>query len=831
MTIRSPQHSTKAGQETTWSFYVGSKLVEIAVTPDSHALLLSLDPTTQQKKLEELHYGMQAAAATQDKSPMSPTFGLGQSTPLRGAVAEGREGGWGTGATHSQTTPIIGSGDERRGIGAAEQERIIPPRFFASPIPEDKELELIRSRLENLSTSMRQPATEHHDALNWTYTAQEHQQHEEQKACTDRRHEFEQRTKQFLSLPAKRFTAAYNSCIFHFKRNVNTLISKELISELMDELDKQYQETSKARDYCMEVLSQEDLNFNPKYEEYMTIKLDQFNECRQLRDQYVAIHQQELQLPQRSLQAEVGHQARHHGPDSTGTIPKVPQLNKELLSNVQEGKGTLENITPISKCTSRPGAQFQTEQEHTSQYHQPSSHTNQHHEQGTGGNQHSNQHHEQDTGGNQHSNQHHEQGTGGHQQSNQQHEQDTRRSQQSNRHSTQNEHGTEAEETQNQDRNRNQNEEHHRRRFFREENEENLNASVPPTGLSGNTFTQHQFRFKLDEELGLVSDFDASNPKDYMAFRAQWTNFERKMVNSGRSQEDLYCALLRKLKGSARELCKNKYHDPEAYTWSIRQLDRLYNKPENLLRLMITKLLKTSKMDDTYESLLMGMSKLQEAWQDLNQANLTNEELKGLLFIAATEKSLSEGSWKCWLDIQNNHSGHPLSVFEARTYFGAIETALSNEQRRKEAGRSSSVMDKRPQPKPKQKSTLFGSYNTMNEDEQIPNNSKVTMRQNQARTKDGKCVFCLETPHPYQLWCPKLKTMPIDEIWQIIRTHKIFCQMCLGLGHWSNACPAAKAGKLNKCNVQNEKGQRCNRPHTKYLHQGSTSKSNNKTQQ
>ena len=331
--------------------------------------------------------------------------------------------------------------------------------------------------------------------------------------------------------------------------------------------------------------------------------------------------------------------------------------------------------------------------------------------------------------------------------------------------------------------------------------------------------------------MGLVSDFDASNPSDYMAFRAQWTNFERKMVNSGRSQEDLYCALLRKLKGSARELCKNKYHDPEAYTWSIRQLDRLYNKPENLLRLMITKLLKTSKMDDTYESLLMGMSKLQEAWQDLNQANLTNEELKGLLFIAATEKSLSEGSWKCWLDIQNNHSGHPLSVFEARTYFGAIETALSNEQRRKEAGRSSSVMDKRPQPKPKQKSTLFGSYNTMNEDEQIPNNSKVTTRQNQARTKDGKCVFCLGTPHIYQLHCPKLKTMPIDEIWQIIRTHKIFCQMCLSLGHWTNRCPAAKAGKLKKCDVQNEKGRWCNKPHTKYLHQGSTSKSNNKTQQ
>ncbi len=457
MMIRSPQHNTKADQENTWSFYVGSKLVEQSVAPESHAALLSFDPTTQQKKLEELYYKMQAAATTQERPLMSPTIGLGQSTPLRGAVAEGRDGGWGTGATHSQTTPIIGSGDERRGFGAAEQEPIIPTRLFASPPPQGDELENIRSRLENLSTSIRQSAAEHHDALNWTYTAQEHEQYEEeQKACANRKHEFEQRAKQYLSLPAKRFTAAYNSCIFHFKRNVNTLISKELISELMDELEKQYQETSKARDYCMEVLSQEDLNFNSKYEDYMKIKLDQFNECRRLKDQYVIIHQQELQLPQRSLQAEVGHQARHHGPDSTGTIPKVPQLNKELLSNVQEGKRTLESITPISK------------------YHQPSSHSNQHHEQGTGGHQHSNQHHEQGTG----ENQHHEQGTGGHQQSNQQQERDTRRSQRSNRHSTQNEHGTEAGETQNQGRNGDQNEEHHRRRFFRETNEENLNTSM-----------------------------------------------------------------------------------------------------------------------------------------------------------------------------------------------------------------------------------------------------------------------------------------------------------------------------------------------------------------
>ena len=68
--IRSPQHNTKADQENTWSFYVGSKLVEQSVAPESHAALLSFDPTTQQKKLEELYYKMQTAAATQERQLM-----------------------------------------------------------------------------------------------------------------------------------------------------------------------------------------------------------------------------------------------------------------------------------------------------------------------------------------------------------------------------------------------------------------------------------------------------------------------------------------------------------------------------------------------------------------------------------------------------------------------------------------------------------------------------------------------------------------------------------------------------------------------------------------
>ena len=93
---------------------------------------------------------------------------------------------------------------------------------------------------------------------------------------------------------------------------------------------------------------------------------------------------------------------------------------------------------------------------------------------------------------------------------------------------------------------------------------------------------------------------------------------------------------------------------------------------------MVQKLLKGQKMHDTYESLLGGMNKLWDAWSDLDQADLTKDQLKGLLFIAATEKNLSEESWKCWLEEQNDpkYQENPMAAFEIKTFLGTSANAV-----------------------------------------------------------------------------------------------------------------------------------------------------------
>ena len=107
--------------------------------------------------------------------------------------------------------------------------------------------------------------------------------------------------------------------------------------------------------------------------------------------------------------------------------------------------------------------------------------------------------------------------------------------------------------------------------------------------------------------------------------------------------------------------------------------------------------------------------------------------------------------------------------------------------------------------------------------------------QKQARTVNGRCVFCTKTPHIYQLWCPGLKNMSPDEVWATMRKNKIFCQMCLGLGHKQNECEATKEGRLQKCSIKNDRGEECSKLHCRFLHQhpknGATSTSDNQTEQ
>ena len=150
-------------------------------------------------------------------------------------------------------------------------------------------------------------------------------------------------------------------------------------------------------------------------------------------------------------------------------------------------------------------------------------------------------------------------------------------------------------------------------------------------------------------------------------------------------------------------------------------------------------------MVDTYDSLVGGLTKLVDAWNDLDQADLTKDQLKGLLFIAATEKNLSEESWKCWLDVQNDskYKQNPMDAFKIQTYLGAINTAMLNAQRRKTAFGPREEMSRTPARTGRQQSTLYGSYSNAVQENYQPKGSI----QQQARGQDDTCVFCNKSRH------------------------------------------------------------------------------------
>ena len=353
-------------------------------------------------------------------------------------------------------------------------------------------------------------------------------------------------------------------------------------------------------------------------------------------------------------------------------------------------------------------------------------------------------------------------------------------------------------------------------------------SRVPTPSAPSVINEHHHTRFKLKEELSLVEPWDGSRPRAYMAFRAQWANFYEKMKQEDRSNLDLYYALLKVLGGSAKELAQTKYPNNTSYDQAIKKLDSLFYNPTNLLRDMVHNLLKGQKMVDTYESLLSGMTKLNDAWHDLDQADLTKNQLKGLLFVAATEKNLSEESWKCWLEVQNDpkFKQNPMDAFEISAYLGSINKAMLNAQKRKNAIGS---RDSNPNIPPKtgkpgsggrKQSTLFGSYsNAMANQGQggSGNNQSKTKVQQQARGSNNTCVICGNNPHKYQLNCPKLREMTPNQIYKIMTDSGIECQMCLGLGHRTRECPAVQEGFLKKCSVKEDNAE-CGRYHCRFLH-------------
>ena len=97
-----------------------------------------------------------------------------------------------------------------------------------------------------------------------------------------------------------------------------------------------------------------------------------------------------------------------------------------------------------------------------------------------------------------------------------------------------------------------------------------------------------------------------------MAFRAQWNNFVNKMKSEQRSNLDLYYSLLKVLDGRAKDFVSTKYPSDQSYAQAIAKLDEHFYNPTIQLRDMIRNLLKGQKMSDTYDSLLSGITKLND---------------------------------------------------------------------------------------------------------------------------------------------------------------------------------------------------------------------------
>ena len=652
-----PRHRTNAAHPYTWEFLRDGEQVFLEVEVKDHQYLIDLnDPQRQQTYLENI------SNPTRVTSTPANLGGGSGTTPAHGVTAEGTTGG---GLDKYGVFDKLDKWDDN--FADIENRHKKLERTPNSPTPTEASLEEIKERTKRVEESLIKNTE--------VKKLPVEDQNEEKIACRNRHHEFEQRTKTHLSAPARRFIKACDALMVELDRTLfGDEISKEHGDILLKDVQEQYLEVERVREYCLEPLDYLERE-EDKYTEYMRKKFVLKCKCERIHRKYFEQEEENKKLRDQSQQQQM-QQEQMQPPtinEKEYQIPSGRQPPMDFTTPIPQGMhqekpgfpASMDFLTPIHKESGRERPRFQV-----FQGQEPSIPINQ------------------------------------------------------------------------------------------------RDASTYQLRNPVLVEQQPQRRFKLEEELALVERWGTDKPRAYMAFRAQWNNFVTKMETSGRSQIDLYYALLKKLDNKAKDLVETKYPDANSYNRAIRQLDDLFYEPTNLLRDLINKLLRTNKMVDTYESLLSGVSELSEAWRDLEQANLDKEQLKGLLFIAATEKNLSEGAWQEWLEVQNRPSENPMDCFQVESYMEAINVALTNAQKRQNAmGKPNYGSEQRPKPKPR--STLYGSYNTMTTStENIP---KPT--QNQARTKDGQCVFCKNQPHKYQLYCPNLKKMTSDEIFNLSLIH------------------------------------------------------------
>ena len=516
---------------------------------------------------------------------------------------------------------------------------------------------------------------------------------DDENNCHSNHHEFESRTRKFLSAPARQFMNAYRACVFHFSRSQNP-ISKQFGDDILQKLTDAFNELQKVRQYCLEPFSDQEIS--EKYEYYMNEKLDLYNEALQLHDQHFNAEIIEEESLQRATKLSILQQNLQTTTQQIDIVPTIPQPRGFTERPIDQKPWSIRQPIIHRDPTFGLPNPFERNLPHTRQ--------------------------------------------------------DTR-----------------------------------------------------------------QHHFKLKEELALVTKFNASQPREYMAFRANWTNFIQKMNIAKRSELDKYYALLSVLEGRAKDFIQTKYPRDGTYAEAIGKLDQLFYQPGNLLRDMMHTLNKTNKMVDTYDSLLQGITKLWDAWADLNHADLSKDQLKGLFFISASEKNLSREGWKFWLEIQNQpkNIANPLACYDINSYMGAIRKAMTNAEKMQNAIGKPQWAEQDRFTKPK--STLYGSYNMMHKNSNNKENKGNYKAQDQARTKEGKCVFCKQQPHKYQLYCPELNNMDPQEIKRIMTTSNIHCNMCLGTKHNTRNCIDTNEKRLKVCNKKSNNIE-CKGFHCGYLH-------------
>ena len=679
-----------------------------------------------------------------------------------------------------------------------------------SPTPTDQTLEEITQRLSRMEESRTQRAGAQEppptDQLGDNGNAAH--QNKEEDACSNRLHEFQQRTIKHLSAPSRKFYEAVRALHFQLDNpNFTDDVSKQYGDGLLRDVEENYKIVEEAREYCLEVLELEERMQNHRAE-YLDHKFEEVLLCRRIHSKYFE-HQeekkrQEQQYQEQQSQKQLRQKLQFQGqmpPPTPGFAPNTsirmstpfPQHSKQSFRPPFDDLGQQGTQQGQSRPRSQPG--FNDFGQQGAHYGQ----SQQRQQQGFDDLGQEGAHYGQ-------SQQRQQQGFDDLGQQGAQYGQSQQRQQQ--RCDDLGQQGPQYDQSQQRPPLFNIYEDHGQR-------------SRKATSTAPMFENHYRPRFKLIEELALVEKWDGSQPGTYMIFRHQWKNFYDKMMKEERTGMDMYQALLKVLGGAAKAMAQTKYPTDESYAHAISKLDKHFYNPTIFLRDMVRNLTKTQKMNDSYGSLFDGLNKLYDAWNDLEQADLSIEQLKGLFFITATEKNLSEESWKYWLEFQNDpqHAYNPMAAYSTPAYLGAIQKAMNNAQKRINV-LGPRENNPRTQAKPgKKQSTLFGAYsNAVQSKPQSQSNPPSNAQTpKQARGPNGTCVICGQTPHKYQLNCFKLRKMSVDEIYKVMTNYGINCQMCLELGHRTKDCPAFKKGILTTCRAK-ENGQECKKNHCRFLH-------------